>query len=82
MDFEFLQALEEDWEPVSRPARYAWLAFYGLFYLYAVSRGGNQLFIDLVFLPIHEGGHLLFRWVVSAGECRGILTEHIAAEQS
>jgi hypothetical protein len=62
MDFEFLEALKEDWEPVSRPARYAWLAFYGLFYLYAVSRGGNQLFIDLVFLPIHEGGHLFFRW--------------------
>jgi hypothetical protein len=63
MDFEFLKALEEDWEPISQPARYGWLAFYAVYYFYAVSRGGNELFMDLVFLPIHEGGHLLFRWV-------------------
>jgi hypothetical protein len=62
MDFEFLRALEEDWEPVSKPARYAWLGFYALYFLYALSRGGNQLFMDLVSLPIHEGGHLLFGW--------------------
>jgi hypothetical protein len=28
--------------------------------VYAFSKRGDGLFIDLVFLPIHEGGHLLF----------------------
>jgi hypothetical protein len=60
MRFEFLAPLEEEWEHVSKPVFVAWLIFYGLFLLYAIRAQGPSLFIDLVFLPIHEGGHLLF----------------------
>lgn len=45
-----------------RPALIAWVIFYSLF-LYQVGRGsGTLLLMDGVFVPIHEGGHLLFRW--------------------
>jgi hypothetical protein len=37
--------------------------FYGLFLLQAASGNGPLLMIDLVFVPIHEGGHLLFSMV-------------------
>lgn len=60
--FPFLDALEGGWQPVARWALAAWLVFYLLF-LYQAYRGhGPLLMIDLVFIPIHEGGHLLFRW--------------------
>lgn len=36
--------------------------FYGLFLLQAAQGSGALLMIDLVFIPIHEGGHLLFRF--------------------
>jgi hypothetical protein len=59
--FPFLEALEEVWEPIPRAALVAWVAFYLLF-LYQAARGqGLLLLIDGVFIPIHEGGHLLFR---------------------
>ena len=70
MDLEFLEALREDWRPVSRPARIGWLAFYGLFLLYALSSKSGFLFIDYVMLPIHEGGHLLFGWF---GQTLGVM---------
>ncbi len=58
----FLEALEDNWGPVPRAALIVWLAFYALF-LYQAMRGeGFLLMIDLVFIPIHEGGHLLFRF--------------------
>jgi len=58
----FLEALEEDWRPVPRVALAAWLIFFGLF-LYQEARGsGILLLMDGVFVPIHEGGHLLFRF--------------------
>jgi hypothetical protein len=69
--FPFLDALEEDWEPVSRAAFYGGLAFYVV--LIGNSLFGGHLFqwFDLVFIPIHEGGHLLFRmfgeWIMVAG---------------
>jgi len=53
----------EDWKPISKAGGTAWLAFYGLFLLYALLHKGPGLFIDLVFLPIHEGGHLLFSYL-------------------
>jgi hypothetical protein len=57
----FLEALEEDWTPVPRAALVAWLIFYALF-MYQAARGqGILLLMDGVFVPIHEGGHLLFR---------------------
>jgi hypothetical protein len=62
MDWEFLAPLREKWEPVSKPARIGWLAFYGLFLLYAIRSKSGYLLIDYVFVPIHEGGHLLFSY--------------------
>jgi hypothetical protein len=62
MDWEFLAPLHEDWQPVSKPARIGWLAFYGLFLLYALRDKSGYLLIDYVFVPIHEGGHLLFSY--------------------
>jgi hypothetical protein len=59
---KFLDALEEGWQPVSKPARIASLASFGIFLLYALTTKSNFLFIDMVFLPIHEGGHLLFSY--------------------
>lgn len=60
-----LQDLEQSWEPVPRAALIAWIVFYTLF-LYQVGHGsGILLLMDGVFVPIHEGGHLLFRF---AGE--------------
>ncbi len=59
--YEFLDPLQEPWQPVSKIALAAWLIFYALFLLYAARvPQGQSLFIDLVFLPIHECGHLLF----------------------
>ena len=64
-----LEDLEQDWEPVPRAALVAWIIFYVLF-LYQVARGsGILLLMDGVFVPIHEGGHLLFRL---AGEFIGV----------
>jgi len=60
MDLEFLEAFKEEWKPVSKPALIAWLVFYALFLLHALTNKSGFLIIDYVFLPIHEGGHLLF----------------------
>lgn len=61
---EFLQALEEPWQPVSKAVVAAWLVFYALFLWYAARvPAGQSLFMDLVFLPIHEGGHVLFGYL-------------------
>jgi len=58
----FLEALEDDWQPVSRVALIASAIFYLLFLVQAASGGGFPAYMDLVFVPIHEGGHLLFRF--------------------
>lgn len=59
--FPALEPLEDDWGAVPRVALAAWLLFFALF-LYQASRGeGVLLMMDLVFIPVHEGGHLLFR---------------------
>jgi hypothetical protein len=71
MDWEFLEPLRKTWEPVSKPTRIAWLAFYVIFLFYAFSERSGYLVIDYVFVPIHEGGHLLFgyfgHWPMVAG---------------
>ena len=54
--------LSENWEPVSHAARIGWLVFYGIFLLYALSERSGFLLIDYVFVPSHEGGHLLFSY--------------------
>src|ERR1700689_3998267 len=69
--FPFLGALEQEWEPVSRGAFWGWLAFYILLLGNAVLGGKLFQWFDLVFVPIHEGGHLLFgyfgEWIMVAG---------------
>lgn len=69
--FPFLDALEEDWEPVSRAAFFGWLGFYAMLLGNALFAGHLFQWFDLVFIPIHEGGHLLFRmfgeWIMVAG---------------
>jgi hypothetical protein len=62
--YEFLQPLGEPWHAVSKPALIAWLVVYALYLLYA-ARATGGLFMDNVFLPIHEGGHLLFGYLGS-----------------
>jgi hypothetical protein len=60
---EYLQAvLDEPWQPTSRYAVNAWIFFYAGFLIYAFTRHGSFLFIDLANLVVHEGGHLLFGW--------------------
>jgi hypothetical protein len=69
--FPFLDALETDWDPVSRGAFIGWLAFYIVLIGNAILGGGLFKWFDLVFVPIHEGGHLLFgyfgHWIMVAG---------------
>jgi hypothetical protein len=69
--FPFLDALEEDWELVSRPAFVGWMVFYVILIGNALFGGHLFNWFDLVFIPIHEGGHLLFRffgeWMMVAG---------------
>jgi hypothetical protein len=60
---QYLQALwDQPWQPTSRSAVSAWVCFYASFLLYAFTRHGGFLFIDLANLVVHEGGHLLFGW--------------------
>jgi hypothetical protein len=58
----FLEPLEDDWQPVGRPILIIASAFYLLFLFQAARGSGVLLMIDLVFVPIHEGGHFLFRF--------------------
>jgi hypothetical protein len=66
-----LGVLADEWEPVSRGAAIGWLVFYTLMLLSVATGGVLSHLVDLVFLPIHEGGHLLFRffgeWIMVAG---------------
>jgi hypothetical protein len=54
--FPFLDALEENWEPVSRGVFFGWLVFYALLIGNALFAGHLFQWFDLVFVPIHEGG--------------------------
>ncbi|MBI3934406.1 MAG: hypothetical protein HY316_06910 [Acidobacteria bacterium] len=55
--------MNDGWQPVSKPALIGWLAFYGLFLVYALRDADGFLFIDQVNLIVHEAGHLLFGWL-------------------
>lgn len=57
-----LEPLEHPWNSVPRLALVAWLLFYGLFLYQAAHGTGLLLLMDTVFVPIHEGGHLLFHY--------------------
>jgi hypothetical protein len=69
--FPFLEALEEKWEPVSRGGAVAWLVFYIVLLANKIFQGTLLQWFDVVFVPIHEGGHLLFgyfgKWIMFAG---------------
>lgn len=58
-----LETLTEPWRPLPRWAASGWLAFYALFLLQLARGSGFLPMIDLVFVPIHEGGHLLFGYL-------------------
>jgi hypothetical protein len=51
-----------DWKPVSRITGIAWLCFYALFLLYALTNRSGFLILDYANLIIHEGGHFFFGW--------------------
>jgi hypothetical protein len=57
-----LESLEHAWAPIPRVALVAWLLIFGLFLYQLARRTGPLLLMDNVFVPIHEGGHLLFRF--------------------
>jgi hypothetical protein len=58
----FLGALEDDWQPVPRYALMGWSIFYA-FVLYELMSGGDfPKYMDGVFVPVHEGGHIIFGW--------------------
>jgi len=57
-----LEVLGEDWEAVPRAVLVIASMFYLLFLFQAARGTGLLLMIDLVLIPIHEGGHLLFRF--------------------
>jgi hypothetical protein len=63
--FPFLESLEDPWTPMPRAALVAWLLFYAFFFWELVTHGMFPGLMDGVFVPVHEGGHLLFRF---AGE--------------
>lgn len=58
----FLGALEEEWQPVSRAALIIWLVFYAFFLFELMAGLDFPKYMDLVFIPVHEGGHLIFGW--------------------
>jgi hypothetical protein len=62
--WRFLQeeSAGEGWRPVSRHTLGAWVIFYVGFLIYAFTRHGEFLWIDLANLVVHEGGHSLFGW--------------------
>ena len=51
-----------DWKPVTRLTGIAWLSFYILFLLYALTSRSGFLILDYANLIIHEGGHFFFSW--------------------
>lgn len=62
MQLDFLERLQDPWQPLSRPALAGWLVFYALFLLHALTDRDAFLLIDNANLVVHEGGHLLFGW--------------------
>ncbi len=65
---EHLREIEIEWQPVSRAALIAWSVFY-LLVLWSIARAPLNPFFDVFWVPIHEGGHVLFGWF---GEWLGV----------
>ncbi len=67
---------DQDWRALSKRAYTGWLAFFGLFLLYAAADDDGFLLLDYVNLIIHEAGHLFFGWFgYTAGILGGTLGE-------
>jgi hypothetical protein len=64
-----LESLDAGWRPVSRRSLVIACLFYGLFMVEAARGSGILLGIDLVLVPIHEGGHLFLQFF---GEFLGV----------
>ena len=66
-----LELLREDWRPVPLAVTVVELVFFSVTLFSAATDGTLIKLMDLVFVPIHEGGHLLFRffgeWIMVAG---------------
>ena len=60
--FPFLEELSEPWAPISRALLVVWICFYVFFLWQLTSDGSFPGLMNGVFVPIHEGGHLLFRF--------------------
>jgi hypothetical protein len=58
----FLEPLEGDWAQVPKAVCIVAMCFYALFLVQAARGGILPGLMDGVFVPIHEGGHLLFRF--------------------
>jgi hypothetical protein len=56
----FLGALEQDWGVVPGAVVLFASVFYAIFLVQAAQGTGFPRWMDLVFIPVHEGGHLLF----------------------
>lgn len=67
----FLDVLREEWNPVPVAVTVIALIFFAIMLLSAATDSAPIKLMDLVFVPIHEGGHLLFRffpeWIMVAG---------------
>ena len=57
--FPFLESLEEDWKAVSRGEVLGWLAFF-LFFLLYLARAEDSPYVDILWVILHEGGHVVF----------------------
>jgi hypothetical protein len=58
----FLGALEGDWQLVPHYALVAWSIFYAFVFYELLSGGEFPNYMNGVFVPVHEGGHLIFGW--------------------
>jgi hypothetical protein len=58
----FLENLEEEWRPIPRIAFWIWIIFYATSLVGLAAGWEFPRMIDLVFIPVHEGGHLVFHW--------------------
>lgn len=58
----FNEEAAEEWRPVSLVELIAWLGFYALFLLHAMTDADGFLLLDHVNLIAHEAGHFFFSW--------------------
>ncbi|HEV3042155.1 MAG TPA: hypothetical protein VHA33_30625 [Candidatus Angelobacter sp.] len=62
---------EIEWKPLPRIQFFAWLVFYVLILCFLAANFSTPTLLDNVHLPVHEAGHLLFRWFGETAELWG-----------